>query len=136
MTKEFVPYEQALQLKELGFDEECLACYFTTNGENWEFATDSEFDVISETLWIGQTFIVSAPLYQQAFRWFRKKYGLQSFPDYTYYDGFHYGFKWVRANGEYGEEWKDNNENSKGCDTPEEAELACLIKLIEIVKNK
>ena len=25
MEKEFVPYEQALELKELGFDEPCLA---------------------------------------------------------------------------------------------------------------
>jgi hypothetical protein len=27
MNKEFVPYEQALQLKELGFDEPCLGYY-------------------------------------------------------------------------------------------------------------
>ena len=25
MNKEFIPYEQTLALKELGFDEECLA---------------------------------------------------------------------------------------------------------------
>ena len=28
MEKEFVPYEQALALKELGFDEKCGACYY------------------------------------------------------------------------------------------------------------
>ena len=28
MNKEFIPYEQALELKELGFDEKCLARYF------------------------------------------------------------------------------------------------------------
>ena len=27
MNKEFIPYEQALELKELGFDEPCLGCY-------------------------------------------------------------------------------------------------------------
>jgi hypothetical protein len=27
MTAEFIPYEQALELKELGFDEPCLAYY-------------------------------------------------------------------------------------------------------------
>jgi hypothetical protein len=27
MSKEFIPYEQALELKELGFDEPCLAVY-------------------------------------------------------------------------------------------------------------
>lgn len=28
MTNEFIPYEQALQLKELGFNEECFGSYF------------------------------------------------------------------------------------------------------------
>ena len=28
MEKEFIPYEQALALKELGFDEECLGTYY------------------------------------------------------------------------------------------------------------
>jgi len=27
MNKEFIPYEQALELKELGFDEPCFGCY-------------------------------------------------------------------------------------------------------------
>jgi hypothetical protein len=27
MNKEFIPYEQALELKELGFDEHCF-CFF------------------------------------------------------------------------------------------------------------
>ena len=27
MKREFVPYEQALELKELGFDEPCLSFY-------------------------------------------------------------------------------------------------------------
>ena len=27
MNKEFIPYEQALELKELGFNEPCLAIY-------------------------------------------------------------------------------------------------------------
>ena len=28
MEKEFIPYELALRMKDLGFDEECFAVYF------------------------------------------------------------------------------------------------------------
>ena len=66
MNKEFIPYEQALELKELGFDEKCLARYFK-DGKSI-FYTHSK---------IYKDY-VSAPLYQQAFRWFREKY------DFTY----------------------------------------------------
>ena len=34
---EFVPYEQALALKELGFDEPCLASYETAFGKGIDF---------------------------------------------------------------------------------------------------
>ena len=53
MNKEFIPYEQALKLKELGFDEEC----FTYNDD-------------SKLLRAGV-------LYQQAFRFFREKYNFR-----------------------------------------------------------
>ena len=56
MEKEFIPYEQALALKELGFDEPCLKSY----------GIDGLLNQNDHSLY------VSAPLYQQAFRWFRK----------------------------------------------------------------
>lgn len=33
MTKEFIPYKQALELKELGFDEPCFTYYFEDTRE-------------------------------------------------------------------------------------------------------
>ena len=33
MIKDFIPYEQALELKELGFNEECMAIYFVPTKE-------------------------------------------------------------------------------------------------------
>jgi hypothetical protein len=62
MNKEFIPYEQALELKELGFDELCL--FYYTDNESLRIYHQSE---IYDDL-------VGAPLYQQAFRWFREKY--------------------------------------------------------------
>ena len=40
MNKEFVTYEQALILKELGFDEPCIG-FFENNGKNSLLVTDS-----------------------------------------------------------------------------------------------
>ena len=62
MNKEFIPYERALELKELGFDELCL--FYYTDNESLRIYHQSE---IYDDL-------VGAPLYQQAFRWFREKY--------------------------------------------------------------
>ena len=141
MEKEFVPYEQALALKELGFDEECFAGY----------------DIDTTELYIGyendqKTFNIEyyilAPLYQQAFRFFREKYNLHY--RITYYDPIK-AQKLNHADYQGGiyasaASWFDGSlyiphdsiwELEK-CpyDTYKEVELACLKKLIEIVKNK
>lgn len=115
MKKEFIPYEIALALKELGFDEPCL------------MYIDDEEDLINDDTaeWIGA---IKAPLYQQAFRWFRKKYQLHS----TITSISQESWQWhITKPGEslgklYDEDFY----------TYEEAELECIKKLIEIVKNK
>jgi hypothetical protein len=119
MNNEFIPYEQALTLKELGFDEPCLK-YWNGIGEY--------FDQKDWFNWNQSKKFVSIPLYQQAFRWFREKHGL----DYE----ITYGGK----KGEYCAFVKSyiygNNGNNPSIFSYEEAELECLKKLIEIVKNK
>lgn len=108
MTKEFIPYEQALELKELGFNEQCFAYY------------DCERDLIvvrGKTKFLTCEFAV--PLYQQAFRWFREKHDLHCYVEKEkLYDAI-VDFDYIDSYNTY-----------------EEAELACLKKLIEIVKNK
>jgi hypothetical protein len=119
MNKEFIPYEQALELKELGFNELCL--FYYTDNEALRIYHQSE---IYDDL-------VGAPLYQQAFRWFREKYGIM----YIVYNNtenwkntFHGAYS--KINSDYESDYTDDY------NTYEEAELACLKKLIEIVKNK
>ena len=56
-------------------------------------------------------------------------------PDYFYYDGFHYGYKWVKNNGEYGEFWKENDEDPKGCDTQEEATHYSIVEAFKLIPN-
>jgi hypothetical protein len=118
MEKEFVPYELALKMKQLGFDEPCFGYYGVEN----EFVLDNMKNTSPNYSRRGFT---SAPLYQQAFRWFREKYQLCNFINFSG-DGFCSG-------------WEDLGNNEHGFEnftTYEEAEFACLKKLIEITENK
>jgi hypothetical protein len=67
MEKEFVPYELALRLGSLGFDEPCIAWY-VSKSYGLEYGKVIKPDLIKEA--------VLAPLFSQAFRWFREKYGI------------------------------------------------------------
>jgi hypothetical protein len=136
MEKEFIPYEQALALKELGFDEPCIAFY---NGRFLDYKIQGG-DICSPYLSTeNRGECPNAPLYQQAFRWFREKYNLKGFIgfrpnvkqfDYHIYDMSLSGKEYVqqRTMEEY------NKDPKVG--TYEEAELGCLEKLIESVKEK
>jgi hypothetical protein len=67
MRNEFIPYEQSLELKELGFKEKCAAHYLDEDDLElkWEIYRNLSFNTDK---------CIQAPLYQQAFRWFREKY--------------------------------------------------------------
>ena len=148
MNKEFIPYKQALALKELGFDEPCFMTYL--NGK-----LDKEIFLFNHSIRSHSTQeFVSAPLYQQAFRWFREKYDLVHEISWSKYKGglnFDYDvFSLVLpTDGELGDEddiasdksmetynsLVDKGFKHKESDTYEEAELECLNKLIKIVKD-
>ena len=114
MEKEFTPYEQALALKELGFNEPCFGYYYSTDNKKVEL--EMYIDAQHQ-----DTYFVQAPLYQQAFRWFRDNYSIFSSVDVNYC------YK-IYVNDEFFEESINYNSH-------EEAELECIKKLIEIVKN-
>ena len=131
MNKEFVPYAEALALKELGFDEPCFKKYIA--GCLWSNPTTHEtYQKIhpnsSDSL---------APLYQQVFRWFREKYVLDSYVKHLYKSTVKVGYFFCidKTDGiEYHS--MQGTLDSGYFDSYEEAELACLRKLIEIVKEK
>ena len=119
MEKDFVPYEQALALKELGFDEPCFGYYVLENNGDYKLYDKCEVK--------NYFTYIEAPLYQQAFRWFRYNYRLigEIFSQLRPSNNFMYGFKIGGSDIIF-----------DGFHTYEEAELACLKKLIEIVKSK
>ena len=114
MKTEFISYDQALALKELGFDEPCL--FHILGGKINFYRSTQDYFPKNDRNGIG----CSAILYQQAFRWFREKYDLN--------------YVIVKAESWF---YTINGCNTQeGFNTYEEAELECLNKLIEIVKNK
>lgn len=138
-SKEFVSYEQALALKELGFDEECLGYYYTLNGKDWKFAEKSEYNRLDDEINIGGKFSLLAPLYQQAFKWFREKHNLYGdvYPIQSWEDKFCYNITYLnkksRIRSFYGEQPPGFAMGVK--DTWEEAEAECIKDLIKIVKE-
>lgn len=78
MRKLFVPYELAVKLKELGFNEPCLARYYN-NGK--------EFILKPTANNLVGSYVVLTPLYQQVFDWFREEHNIHSYINLTNIQG-------------------------------------------------
>lgn len=132
----FVPYEESLELKKLGFDidkhhgayikfigdEEM--CYDPLDWANYKFWGGRDFEVICKT-----------PMYQQAFDWFREEHGLDSYIETTSFKGEKiYAVTVKDWNDEDPENWE--TWGRRPYDDHDEAKLECLQKLIEIVQTK
>lgn len=123
MEKEFVKYDQALALKELGFDKPCFGL----------FVIDKTF-LLKEMpnqkeckQYFGG---ILAPTFQQAFKWFRDEYKLWFGPDY--YDEIRDYFTGsIHKLGKFSALY-----NLEHYTTAEECESACIDKLIEMAKNE
>jgi hypothetical protein len=135
MKKEFVTYEQALALKELGFNEKCFGCYQLSELRDYKKGLEISHIMTLNTLngyriYDDET-QTSAPLKSQVLRWFREKYNQNSFIELVYQDGIKYDYVLYAD--------KDKEECGNFGDGPfntyEEAENACIDKLLEIAKE-
>ena len=119
MNKEFIPYEQALELKELGFDDYNIA---------WYAIVDEKPNIV----FLNYGSHLCAPLYQQAFRWFRDRHGL--YADLFVDDDQTFGF----CVSSFAEEGRCRLDRpiKRQFSTYEESELECIKFLIEIVERK
>jgi len=117
MKNEFIPYDLAVEMKELGFNESCFAFSDVINKAN---VLRHYKGVVNSSL---EPTEVAFPLFQQAFRWFRDNHNIMSwvykFEKYQYNVNLGFGISVF-----------------KDFYTYEEAEIECLKKLIEIVKTK
>lgn len=158
MEKEFVPYEIALALKKLGFDEKCITKWCTlskprldasiatlcfgsyekeSNGYDQSQINEGgyAFTGYKNSVKDHSNDVISAPLYQQVFKWFREKYGFVHtiFPaDLSLHE---------QKRTDYACALYLNNpieiiQIKRRFSNYYDAELACLEKLIEIVELK
>lgn len=147
IEKEYVKYPEAFELKALGFDEMCSAHFINEHKNN--LIVKPAVLRSSTMLYYKQNNInpgnqyperCTAPLWQQAFRWFRKEHSLyHNIWNYTHSEptdkipcGFTFSIddNWLCIVGKNPE----TGLFEKYYDSHEEAESACLKKLIELVK--
>ena len=146
MNKEFVPYELAVKLKDLGFDEPCFGYY--VDGElrginlgieelggiepyyqRFGFHTLNNHDIDNPN-----KIVVTAPTFSQAFRLLLNRHNLYGIIIPT--ETMNWTFKTMTVVEDVIEVPPYNHVDANDYSTYEEAELACLEKLIEIVENK
>ena len=133
LEKEFLPYELALKMKAIGFNEPCVY-YVDKNNNSYIYNFQTHPDEFIE--WCGVN-VIPTPTFSQCFRWFREKYNI---------DAWVQPFTSIKSNGKMylPDEsysffifkdgiWVDDKIDFV---EPENAELACIIKLIEIVESK
>ena len=130
MTREFVPYELAVKLKKLGFNEPCFFAFdnCSTPMRCTDLRTNEQkFEGVN----YNSSTYTSQPTFSQAFRWFREKGFFVSFSthDYNIHDFY---IKWSIPD----KSTLSESILSDAYDTYEEAELACLEELIEITETK
>lgn len=127
MDKDFVPYEEAVALKELGYDEPCFGYYIELVNPIEGILTIEQCDKNADGCCI-------APTFSQAFRWFRDNFGLSGWVDESFTTNNRQGV--VSVKSPKGLEYIQSPKATMFFETYEEAELACLRKLIEIVKQQ
>jgi hypothetical protein len=138
MTELFVPYAESLELKKLGFDEPCLAFYdILYNGITQEYygklqlgRSPEHLQSEKQMLYIFGQQKLLAPLWEQAFDFFRKKYNW--YTSIKIDDKSYYFYDCI--SNKVGKH--DRTIQRKHVKTYEEARLECLRKLIEICQEQ
>lgn len=126
---EFVKYEYAVRLVNLGYNQRCMLAFY--RDKNFELIVNAKNGY--SQLDLSKNNHISAPLYQQVFRWFRKEHGLYSsiVPKKSWPDDFVSGVEWyVSICGGNGKEIGPD-----GVYSYSEAQEECVKRLIEIVEN-
>jgi hypothetical protein len=131
MDKNFIPYDEALELEALGCKEESILVYIKANATGTKhklvsaaFAKNSDNPLLYPQ--------VDAFLYSQVFRWFRETHNLMGCVQPIYLDETHTDYEfWYFIQG-----IEEENDEEVFYGTYEEAEYECLKELIKILNIK
>ena len=127
MEEQFVTYEIALKLKELGFDEPCFAWFITDMPEKNIHSPILAAQYKDWTRMYNDR--VNAPLWQQVIDWFREKYNIHI---------------WITYNREYDNPYftcivdisQINRITTGYCKEYSAAREQAILKSIELILNK
>ena len=129
MEEQFVTYEIALKLKELGFDEKCFAIYDAYQDNRLVYLCEDGRNH-SGTIKTNASmdFSCLAPLWQQVIDWFIEEHNI--FIEITYEGGLHkdtslYSFQL----------WSNQTSNKSDKMSYCEAREQAILKAIELCKN-
>ncbi len=124
MEKEFVPYELAVKLKELGFDEPCFGVYrYHRRSKTYTVAVTIYDSILNSG--------IKAPLWQQAFYFIKNNYKLHGQILHNGSDSYYW---WINeVNNIFGIDI--NSIDDFDFSNYEEARQSCLEKLIEITQG-
>jgi hypothetical protein len=136
MEKLFVPYNIALLLKEMGFDEPCFG-YYQNNDPLWigyrfNVPQHNKESISKKTYGDESKHLVFAPTYDQVIDWFIEKHSLYihvwvvfAHPDW-----------WDFEVNSFDKENKSVSAHDEAYPTKYEALNAGILKAIELIKNK
>lgn len=134
--RDFIPNLEAIELKKLGFNDDCIYA-FNQNGGLLSFNGAYYMNSLMD-----QT-CVSSPSYRQAFKFIRDNFSIESCvipcfeEECKYYTNFLYHSQILLRRKKHNVIRTENNKHNQKMwfDKHEDAELACLKRLIELVKE-
>lgn len=128
MEEHFLTYEQSLAVKELGFDEVCFA-YFN---DGKHICYTGIIKQNTNTFWHDKA--ITSPLKSQFFKWVRERHGIDVHTSKNGEKAINLGGKkyvfFIETTSGV------NPSNTIFEDTYEQAEDACINKIIELLKLK
>lgn len=140
MDRDFIPYQQAIELKELGFDEPCYATHYHIGGSNdrpmislipiYAPSDMGARGLVRNSSLSTENVSAAAPMYHQVFRWVREVYNMEAILDYIeLVDN-----KSVYSYMLYHDSFFESNDGFKTFNF-DEAQLECVKEIIKVLKE-
>lgn len=125
LEQEFIPPAESLELFNLGFNLETICVFNSFQQIKGAITSSIDGDYIKKDKWDDR---LPAPTYRQAFKWFRDNHNLSGFALPFGENLFDFRI--------YSTKEGEHLYSSPEFPSTEEAELACIRRLIEIVKEQ